>query len=74
MKYYVTVHRDEDHQALLGQDLDADNSHMVYDSGYDIDTMRDIVFYHPYKVIWVMAKSSTAKFGWKFDRLFGIPV
>jgi hypothetical protein len=21
MKYYVTVHRDEDHQMLLGQDL-----------------------------------------------------
>jgi len=48
-------------------------AHMVFDSGYDIDSMRSIVSYHPWKVIWVMEKDATAKFGHKFGRLYGIP-
>lgn len=73
MTYFCTVHKDEDQQALLGEKLDMCNNHMVFDSGYDADSMESIVSYHPWKVIWVMAKDPTAKFGYKFDRLYGIP-
>jgi len=72
-KYYVTVHRDEDHNALQGQDLDAGNSHMVLDAGYDLGEMRDIIKHHPWKIIWQMEPSKSAKFGWKFQTLLGIP-
>lgn len=73
MTYYTTTHKDENLQALVGQKLDGCNSHMVFDTGYDIDNMRSIVSYHPWKVIWEMEKDPTAKFGYKFKRLFGIP-
>jgi len=72
-QYFCTVHKDEDQQALLGEKLDMCTNHMVFDSGYDIDSMRSIVSYHPWKVIWVMEKDATAKFGHKFGRLYGIP-
>lgn len=73
MTYYCTVHKDEDQEALVGEQLDAMNIHMVFDAGYDIDGMRDVVFHHPWKAIWVMRKHPTAKFGYAFDRLYGIP-
>lgn len=71
MAYYCTVHRDEDQQALLGQPLDPCNSHMVFDSFYDIDHYMKAP--RPNCVVWVMKKDSTAKFGWSFDHLYGIP-
>jgi hypothetical protein len=73
MTYYCTVHKDEDHQFLMGNLLGPCTEHMVFDSGYDIDEMRSIVQYHPWKVIWVMEKDSKAKFGYKFSHLYGIP-
>ncbi len=73
MTYYTTVHKDENQQALLGEKLDACTNHMVYDGGYNIDNMRSIIEFHPWKVIWVMEKDKTAKFGYRFKNLFGIP-
>lgn len=73
MTYFVTTHKEEDLQALVGELLDPCTSHMVFDSGYDLDQMRNIVSYHPWKVIWIMEKNPKAKFGYSFKELLGIP-
>jgi len=67
MLYYCTVHRN-DVKNVLGDQLDAMTNHMVFDSGYDLDVMRDIVVHHPYKVIIEMERCATTRFGWKFAR------
>lgn len=71
MTYYCTVHRDEDQQALQGEKLDGCTSHMVCDTGYDLAQLRAGL--QPFKVIWEMTPDSTAKFGYRFGRLVGIP-
>ena len=43
MTYYVTTHKDENLQALVGEQLDSGNNHMVFDAGYDFDVMRSII-------------------------------
>lgn len=73
MTYFCTTHKDENLQALIGEKLDACTSHMVFDTGYDLSFMRSITQNHQWKVIWEMDKDATAKFGYKFGRLVGIP-
>lgn len=70
MTYFCTVHKDEDQQALLGEKLDMCNNHMVNDAFYDIEQYQ--LSPRPNHVVWVMAKDQTAKFGYKFDHLYGI--
>lgn len=70
MTYYVVVHRDEDQQALLGEDLDAMTSHMVFHTAYDLHALDNLP---DWQVIWEMEKSDSAKFGYSFKRLVGIP-
>ena len=72
MTYFCTVHRD-DARVCNGKALDAMTSHMVFDDGYSMEDMRDIVLHHPQKVIFQMAKDASAKFGYRFDGLVGIP-
>jgi hypothetical protein len=43
------------------------------DTGYDLSNMRDIIICHPWKVLWEMEKDATAKFGYRFKCLAGIP-
>ena len=73
MTYYTTTHKNENLQALVGELLDPCTTHMVFDAGYDLEVMRDIITSHPWKVIWVMERNSQAKFGWAFKELAGIP-
>lgn len=73
--YYCAVHKDEDQQALMGCKFDACNSHMVRHTSYDLPSLRDFVDAKdgkPY-VIWVMERDRTAKYGWRFKELLGIP-
>lgn len=69
--YYCTTHRDEDLNTLVSEKLDTNTNHMVLDSGYDLDQLRTGL--QSYKVIWEMQIDLTAKFGWKFKNLVGIP-
>jgi hypothetical protein len=71
MAYYCTVHKGENQQALLGEKLDACTSHMVADSFYDIEQYQKAP--RTNYVIWEMEKDATAKFGYSFKRLYGIP-
>jgi len=71
MTYYCTTHKDEDLNALAGEKLDMCNSHMVFDSFYDIEQYQKVP--HPNCVVWEMEKDTTAKFGYRFKRLYGIP-
>jgi hypothetical protein len=71
MTYFCTTHKDEDLNALVGEKLDMNTSHMVSDSFYDIEQYQ--LAPRPNHVVWAMAKDATAKFGYKFDRLYGIP-
>lgn len=73
MKYYVTLHRDEDQKSMVGEMLDPCNSHMVLDTGYDLESMRSIASCHPWKIVWEMERCAEAKFGWKFKTPIGIP-
>lgn len=73
MTYYCTVHRDEDQQALVGEKLDACTSHMVEATGYDLEGMRNWVHIRTNYVIWEMERDETAKYGWRFKCLVGIP-
>jgi hypothetical protein len=72
MTYYTTAHRD-DAASLIGDKLDACTNHMVFDSGYDLEIMRDITLRHPWKVAIEMEKDSTAKYGYRFARFVGVP-
>lgn len=72
MTYFCTVHMD-DAGNLAGEKLDMNTTHMVFDTGYDLSHMRDIIAYHPWKVLWEMEKDNTAKFGYKFKCPVGIP-
>lgn len=71
MTYYCTVHKDENQQALLGEKLDMCNNHMVADAFYDIEQYQ--LAPRPNHVVWEMEKDATAKFGYRFKRLYGIP-
>lgn len=68
---YCTVHKDEDHQALLGEKYDMNTSHMVDDQFYNPASFTQAP--RPNHVLWEMERDATAKFGWKFKRLYGIP-
>lgn len=65
MTYYCTTHKDEAIEA--GELLDATTSHMVLASGYDFDSMANAA--GPNKVVWMMRKNPTAKFGYSFDSI-----
>lgn len=71
MTYYCTTHKDEDLNALVGEKLDSCTSHMVFDSFYDIEQYMEAP--RPNCVVWEMEKDSSAKFGYRFARLYGIP-
>lgn len=71
MTYYCTTHKDENLNALVGEKLDMCNKHMVADSFYDIEQYMKAP--RANYVVWVMEKDTTAKFGYKFKTLYGIP-
>jgi hypothetical protein len=71
MTYFCTTHKDEDLNALIGEKLDMCTSHMVADSFYDIEQYQ--LAPRPNHVVWVMEKDTTAKFGYRFKTLYGIP-
>lgn len=71
--YYCTVHKDEDQDYISRCLLEPGTDHMVFDSGYDLEGMRDIVLHHHWKVLWEMERCNEAKFDWKFKCPVGIP-
>jgi len=71
MTYFCTTHKDEDLNALVGEKLDMCTNHMVFDSFYDIEQYMKAP--RTYCVVWEMEKDQTAKFGYRFKRLYGIP-
>ena len=71
MAYYCTTHKDEDLNALIGEKFDMCTFHMIFDSFYDIEQYMKAP--RPNCVIWEMEKDATAKFGYRFARLYGIP-
>lgn len=73
MTYFCTTHKNEDLNALVGEKLDACTSHMVFHTGYDITSLREFIAKQGNQVIWEMEKDATAKFGYRFGRLYGIP-
>lgn len=70
MTYYCTTHKG-DAKHLQGEKLDACTNHMVFDTFYDLNQYN----LAPRRncVIWEMERDATAKFGYKFGRLVGIP-
>ena len=71
MTYYCTTHKGENLNALIGEKLDMNTNHMVRDSFYDLEQYN--LAPRSNHVIWEMDKDVTAKFGYKFGRLVGIP-
>lgn len=72
MAYYCAVHKDENQNALRGEKLDMCSKHMVIHTGYDLDSFRQFVAGKKL-VIWEMELDTTAKFGYRFKELVGIP-
>lgn len=70
-RYYCTTHKDEDLDTLVGEKLDACTNHMVSDSFYDV--AQYLKAPRPDHVVWEMERDATAKFGYRFCRLYGVP-